>query len=125
MYIFNKDTAEIIDKDMHTVFENITTSPKGDIFLTDGRDIEILINKDGRLETDVVRYYPITPDELKFIEWNGNFLKISCYEFLTWEEVELYFDCDTMDWVENTINVEAKKPLSFKEKLFRFLKRLR
>lgn len=49
------------------------------------------------METIVV---PIHPDNLRFVEWAGNILKITCFEFLIWEkEIELYFDCVSMGLV--------------------------
>ena len=38
---------------------------------------------------------------LRFVEWNDNILKITCYEFLLWgKEIDLYLDCASMEWID-------------------------
>ncbi len=100
MYILDINMGEIIEYDSQPEYVDITTSPYGDIFITDGYSIEMLINnKSGKLETFVIPYIPVNPDNLSFEEWNDNILKISCYDFPTWNTVELYFDCLMMEWI--------------------------
>ena len=47
-YIYELDinTAELIGYDSQLDFIDITTSPKGDIFLTDGYDIKFLVKNE-------------------------------------------------------------------------------
>ena len=63
------------------------------------KGIEMFTNSEVKdLETVVV---PIQPDNLRFVEWIGNTLKITCYEFLAWgKEVELYLDGLSMEWLD-------------------------
>ena len=49
------------------------------------------------METIVV---PVQPDNLRFIEWKENILKVNCYELLVWgKEIELYLDIETKEWL--------------------------
>ena len=43
---------------------------------------------------------PVSPDSLEFIEWKEDILKMSCYKLLEWDEVELFFDCKSMQWID-------------------------
>ncbi len=48
-------------------------------------------------------------DNLKFVEWRENILKISCFEFLTWgKEIELYLNFETMEWLINKQRMKFK-----------------
>ncbi len=100
MYVLDIITTNIIEYESQTNYVDITTSPYGDVFITDGYSMEMLINnKEGKLEFIVISDIPVSPDNLRFVEWNDNILKISCYDFPTWESVELYFDGLMMEWV--------------------------
>ena len=98
MYVLDINTAEIIEYYSKPEYVDITTSPFEDILVTDGYGIEIFTNSKGNeMETIVI---PIHPDNLRFVEWRENILKITCYEFLMWgKEVELYLDIETRDWI--------------------------
>ena len=73
----------------------------------------------GKIESIAIPHIPVQPDNLEFVEWNDNILKIRCDEFLNWEnEVELYLDCETMEWVGYLCS--DKQSLSIKEKLMGF-----
>lgn len=99
MYVLDINTADIIEYDSQPDYVDITTSPYGDIFVTDGYGIEMFTNsKVSDLEVIIV---PVNPDNLRFEKWNDNILKISCYDFYTYENVELYFDSLMMEWVDN------------------------
>ena len=120
MYELDINTAELIGYEPQLNFIDITTSPKGDIFLTDGYSVEFLVNNEmGKIELIAIPHIPVQPDNLRFVEWNDNILKIRCDEFLNWEnEVELYLDCETMEWVGDLCS--DKQSLSIKEKLMGF-----
>lgn len=126
-YMFSLDirTADVIEYDSQPSYVDITTSPKGEIFLTDGYSIEIFSeDEDGKIERIPITNIPVNPDNLKFEEWDHNILKISCCEFYNWEnEIELYLDCDSMEWIGNSQDNELEKSLTFKEKIIRVLKR--
>ena len=94
LFILDIKTAEIIEYDSRPDYVDITTSPNEDIFFTDGYSIErVFKDNDGKIKTTAVKYIPVNPDNLKFVEWNNTILKISCCEFYKWEnEVELYLD---------------------------------
>ena len=77
----------------------ITASPLGDIFVTDEYNFEMFTTP--KIKDIKIIDTPINPDSLEFIEWNNNVLKMTCYEFLNWEnEVELFFDCKSMQWID-------------------------
>lgn len=116
MYTLDINTADLIEYDSQSDFVDITTSPNGDIFLTDGYSIEIVVkDNDEKIETTVVDYMPVNPDNLRFEEWNNNILKISCCEFYHWEnELELYLDCETLEWIRNTSNEQQNRKESSK-----------
>lgn len=78
---------------------DMTTSPHEDILITDGYSIEKFTNnKVADLEAIDT---PVNSDDLRFIEWDGNILKITCYEFLLWgKELDLYLDCVSMEWID-------------------------
>ena len=98
MYILDINTSEIIEYYSQPEYVDITTSPLEDILITDGYGIEIFTNnKVSDVESIVA---PIHPDNLRFVEWNDNILKLTCYEFLLWgKEIELYLDCSSMEWI--------------------------
>lgn len=100
MYMLDICTAELIEYYSQPQYVEMTTSPLEDIFITDGYGIEMFTNsKIEDLETIII---PVHPDNLKFVEWMGNILKITCYEFLIWgKEIELYLDSLSMEWLDN------------------------
>ena len=100
---------------------DITTSPNGSIFLTDGYGVEIVVkNSNDKIETSVIESIPVNPDNLKFEEWHNHILKKSCCEFLNWEnEVELYLDCDSLEWIG-----KRSKSMKKNEKQERYLNNL-
>lgn len=68
--------------------------------VTDGYGIEMFTNTKIRDMENIV--IPINADNLKFVKWRGNILKIRCFEFLAWgKEVELYLNFETMEWLIN------------------------
>lgn len=99
MYTLDINSTEIIEFDSQPDYIDITTSPKGDVLLTDGYDIEILVNNEaGKIESRVVPSFPVNLDNLKFVDWNDNVLKISGCEFLKWDnQLELYLDCGRVE----------------------------
>lgn len=123
MFTLDMNTAELIEYDSQPDYTDITTSPNGDVFITDGYSIEVLVNNAKKIESTVVPSYPVQPDNLKFVKWNDNVLKITCNEFLNLDNgIELYLDCETMEWVGNPHTASSKQSLSFKEKLFRLFR---
>lgn len=101
LFILDINTSDVIEYDSQPDYDDITTSPNGDVFLTDGYSIEILAkNKEGKIESIPISNIPVNPNNLKFEEWDNNILKIGCYEFYNWEKkLELYLDCDSMKWI--------------------------
>lgn len=101
MYELDINTSELIGYEAQPDFIDITTSPKGDIFLTNGYGIEFLVNNEmGKIESMPIPYIPVQPDNFRFVDWDDNILKVKCEEFLNWEnEIELYLDCETMEWI--------------------------
>jgi hypothetical protein len=98
MYVLDINTTEIVEYYSQPQYMDITTSPNEDILVTDGYGIEMFVNsKVEDMETIVV---PVQPDNLRFIEWKENILKVNCYEFLVWgKEIELYLDIETKEWL--------------------------
>lgn len=100
MYVLDINSAELIEFLSQPTYVGITASPLGDIFVTDGYNFEIFTTNKIK---DIERINtPICPDSLEFVEWNGNILKMTCYEFLYWENfLELSFDSTSMQWIDN------------------------
>lgn len=125
-YMFSLDirTADVIEYDSQPSYVDITTSPKGEIFLTDGYGIEIIdMNIDGKINSTPIKYIPVNPDNLKFEGWDRNILKISCCEFYNWDnEIELYLDCDSMEWDGKLQDNKLSKSLRIKEKIISMFK---
>lgn len=100
MYMLDICTAELIEYYSQPQYVEMTTSPLEDIFITDGYGIEMFTN--SKIEDSETIVIPVHPDNLKFVEWMGNILKITCYEFLIWgKEIELYLDSLSMEWLDN------------------------
>ena len=101
MFILDINTADVIDYDSTPNYADITTSPNGDIFFTDGYGIELInVNEQGKVGTTIIKSIPIRPDNLKFDGWNDKILKISCCEFYNWDnETELYLDSENLEWI--------------------------
>lgn len=98
MYVLDIKTAEIIEYLSRPNYVGIITTPLKDILITDGYGVEIFTNNKISDIKSIIT--PIHPDNLQFVEFNGNILKITCYEFLFWgKEIELYLDCDSLEWV--------------------------
>ena len=99
MYVLDINSAELIEYLSQPTYVGITTSPQGEIFITDGYNLEIFTTRKIK-ETKKINT-PIPPDSLEFVKWNGNILIMTCYEFLNWENnVELFFDSISMQWVD-------------------------
>lgn len=120
-FVLDIHTAELIKYDAQANYIDITTSPNGSIFLTDGYGVEIVVkNSNDKIETSVIESIPVNPDNLKFEEWHNHILKMSCCEFLNWEnEVELYLDCDSLEWIG-----KRSKSMKKNEKQERYLNNL-
>ena len=97
MYVLDINTAEVIEYRSQPEYIETIVSPYDDIFITDGYGLEMFVtNKVKDLQTIVI---PAYPDNLRFVEWEGNILKMECYEFLNWEKkIELYLDCVSFEW---------------------------
>ncbi len=100
MYVLDIYGGEIMEYYSQPEYVDITVTPFGKILVTDGYGIEMFANtKISDMENIVL---PINADNLKFVEWRENILKISCFEFLTWgKEIELYLNFETMEWLIN------------------------
>ena len=100
MYVLDIYGGEIMEYYSQPEYVDITVTPFGKILVTDGYGIEMFANtKVSDMENIVL---PINADNLKFVEWRENILKISCFEFLTWgKEIELYLNFETMEWLIN------------------------
>lgn len=100
MYVLDINTTEVIEYYSQPEHVDITTSPLEDIFITDGYSIEMFTN--NKVKDTITIVIPVHPDNLRFVEWNENILKITCYEFLIWgKEMDLYLDCASMEWIDN------------------------
>ena len=98
MYVLDINTTEIIDHYSQPEYLDITISPSEDILVTDGYGIEMFTN--GKVKDMETITVPFHPDNLRFVEWRENVLKIQCYEFLVWgKEIELYLDFETREWL--------------------------
>lgn len=90
MFVLDIHTAELIKYDSQANYIDITTSPNGSIFLTDGYGVEIVVkNSNDKIETSVIESIPVNPDNLKFEEWHNHILKMSCCEFYQAIEKEI------------------------------------
>ena len=100
MYVLDIYGGEIMEYYSQPEYVDITVTPFGKILVTDGYGIEMIANtKISDMENIVL---PVNADNLKFVEWRENILKISCFEFLTWgKEIELYLNFETMEWLIN------------------------
>ena len=79
MYVLDIYGGEIMEYYSQPEYVDITVTPFGKILVTDGYGIEMFANtKISDMENIVL---PINADNLKFVEWRENILKISCFEF--------------------------------------------
>ena len=100
MYVLDINTTEINEYYAQPEYVDITTSPLEDIFITNGYGIEVFTSDKINDTSSIV--IPVQPDDLRFVEWDGNVLKITCYEFLLWgKEIDLYLDSVSMEWINN------------------------
>lgn len=97
MYVLNIKTAELVDFEAQPQYMDMTVSPHGDIFVTDGYALKVFTT--GKIKGLQPIDTPIRPDDLRFLGWTGSILKMHCCEFLSWEnEIDLSLDCETMKW---------------------------
>lgn len=94
IYIIDTKTKEIIDSARNFEYGDITCTPLGDILLSSGYGLEILLKKTiSSIETIVL---PVNADSLRFVGYTDNILEMNCYEFLNWSNnVNLFFNCKT------------------------------
>jgi len=94
IYVIDTKTKEIIDSDRNFEYCDITCTPLGDILLSSGYGLEILLEKTiSSIETIEL---PVNADSLRFVGYTDNTLEMNCYEFLNWSNnVTLFFDCKT------------------------------
>lgn len=98
MYVLDICSGEIMEYESQPEYVDMTVTPLGEILVTDGYCIKMFTNaKISDMENISV---PINADNLKFVEWRENILKISCFELFVGEkEVELYLNFETMEWL--------------------------
>jgi hypothetical protein len=95
LYKLDCNTAKLLEYESQPQYKNLTAMPSGDFLLSDDYSIEIM-NKS--LDDKQLIQSPIGLDNIEFGVWNENILKISCEEFLNWDNhVELLFNCETME----------------------------
>lgn len=98
LYVLDCENGEIKSYEAQPQYTSITASPRGDILIADDYSINLVKNTLDELEEISM---PFQTDMLRFHEWSGNILKISCYEFLEWgKEIELFLDADSFQWCE-------------------------
>lgn len=96
LYVLSCSKAEIIEYESQPQYNDLTVTPSGEFLVASYYDIEMIRKTLG--ETEIIET-PFKMDMIKFHEWNGSKLRISCYEFLNWEKrLEIFFDGDTMEW---------------------------
>ena len=103
MYMLDIKDAEITDCLSQPDYEDIACSPLGDIFMTDGYRLEMLTgNRIARRKSIPT---PVRPDSLRFSEWKGSVLKMTCDTLLDWdrgwEMRELFLDSVSLQWSEH------------------------
>lgn len=107
LYTLDIETAELIKYESQPEYIDITVSTNGDIFITDGYYIEMLVeNQQGDLECEVPEELislPIDLDDLRFVGWKGEILKMHCRDYWNWEkEIELFLDSNSMELLDIT-----------------------
>ena len=99
MYMLDIKDAALADHLSQPDYADVTCSPRGDIFVTDGYRLEILTG--NRIACRKSIPTPVCPDSLRFSEWKGNVLKMTCYVLRTWEERDLFWDSVSLQWLEH------------------------
>jgi len=97
LYVLDVFTADIVDFIAQSNYVDITITPFGDILVTDGYDIEKFTH--NRISDFELISTPIKTEFVRFKGWDGNVLKISCNEFLIYDELELKWDCVLEEWI--------------------------
>ena len=97
LYVLDVFTADIVDFIAQSNYVDITITPFGDILVTDGYYIEKFTH--NRISDFELIATPIETDFVRFKGWDGNVLKISCYEVLIYHELELKWDCILEEWI--------------------------
>ena len=99
LYMLDIHHANLIGSLRQPAYVGITTSPLGDILVTDWYSLERFTS--NTIESREPIDTPISPDFLQFHEWNRNVLRMTCEEFLNWSHtVELFWDCASGQWVD-------------------------
>lgn len=100
MYVLDIETSEVMDYRSQPPYVDITTTPSGDILVTDGYGVDVLKGK-KLSDIDCITVVSVHPDNLRFQEYVENRLRIICYELGVWDkEIELYLDCNTLEWID-------------------------
>lgn len=117
LFYLNTLNSELIDYEPQPQYINVTVTPLGDFLATDSRDIYLIESSIHK----IILKSPIQMDTIKFEGWLNNKLKITCDEFLNWDNhVELELDSVTL---EITIRKSSHKKEELKG-LKKFIKKM-
>ena len=98
--------AEIIEYEAQPQYNDITVTPDDDFLVASYYDIEII--KEFLQDRETLER-PFEMDMIKFHEWDGSRLKVSCYKFLDWNErVEFFLDMDVLEVIGDHVIVERE-----------------
>lgn len=99
MYILDIETKDMIDYEEQPSYTEITCTPMGDIFLSDGYGLYIFTGK--KIESLNSIFLPVQVDFLKFVAYDGKMLKMSCEEFRNCSnQITLLLDCESLEVME-------------------------
>ena len=106
LYALDCDKAEIIEYEAQPQYNDITVTPDDDFLVASYYDIEII--KESLQDRETLER-PFEMDMIKFHEWDGSRLKVSCYKFLDWNErVEFFLDMDVLEVIGDHVIVERE-----------------
>ena len=99
IYVLDIQTKEIIDYKGQPEFIDITSTPFGDILVSDGYGLEKFKgNTISSLEPIIL---PVNADSLKFIEYRDKILEMKCGELWNWTNHDtLLLDCESMEVIK-------------------------
>lgn len=95
LYQIDCNSAKLIEYEFQHQYKNLTVIPSGEFLLSD--DYRIDITKTSLNDKQPIKS-PLGMDNIEFGIWCDNILKISCDEFLNWDNhVELAFNSKTLE----------------------------
>jgi hypothetical protein len=93
LYELDKETGNLLELEIQTLYQNLTLAPNGSFLLVDYSSFT-KVTTSIKNEENILS--PIKMDNIQLIKWENRKLQFTCEEYLKWERsLTMAYDCDT------------------------------